>query len=249
LNKVLKNVLTECKGLLYTLEYKKRKKCRDSEGISLVNSVKARKSYTALIDEEVLPYIHEGDVEATEYILKKYEGIVYKKASGYFLMGSDRDDVVQEGRIGLYKAIADYDATKKSSFKSFAELCITRQIITSIKSATRLKHSPLNSYISIYKPVHEEEETRTLLDTLRHDGIADPLEKLLNEEKFNNLKTIVMKALTRLEWRVLYYYMHGYSYEEIALKLNRQEKSIDNALQRVRRKVDKLVENGMFAEI
>lgn len=121
-----------------------------------MSSVKTRKSYNALIDEDVLPYIHQGDRDAAEYILNKYEGIVHKKASGYFLLGSDRDDVVQEGRIGLYKAIADYDETKKSSFKSFAELCITRQIITSIKSATRLKHSPLNSYVSLYKPVHEE---------------------------------------------------------------------------------------------
>src|SRR5699024_10445511 len=184
-----------------------------------------------------------------EYILKKYEGIVYKKASGYFLMGSDRDDVVQEGRIGLYKAIADYDATKKSSFKSFAELCITRQIITSVKSATRLKHSPLNSYVSIYKPVHEEEETRPLLEVLQSDVTVDPLERLLREEKFNDLQAIIMKALTRLEWDVLYHYMHGFSYDEIATKLNRTEKSIDNALQRLRRKMDELIEREMFVGI
>src|SRR5690625_7392451 len=109
-----------------------------------MNSVKVAKCYTSLIDEELLPFIREGDVEATEYIMNKYEKIVHKKASGYFLMGSDRDDVVQEGRIGLYKAIADYDATKKSTFKSFAELCSTRQIITSVKSTTSLKHSHLN---------------------------------------------------------------------------------------------------------
>lgn len=214
-----------------------------------MTSVKLRKSYTALIDEEVLPYIHEGDKDATEYILNKYERIVHKKASGYFLMGSDRDDVVQEGRIGLYKAIADYDATKKSSFKSFAELCITRQIITSVKSATRLKHSPLNSYVSIYKPVHEEEETRPLLEVLQSDVTVDPLERLLREEKFNDLQAIIMKALTRLEWDVLYHYMHGFSYDEIATKLNRTEKSIDNALQRVRRKMDELIEQEMFVGI
>lgn len=214
-----------------------------------MTSVKERKAYTALIDEEVLPFIHEGDRDATEYILNKYERIVHKKASGYFLMGSDRDDVVQEGRIGLYKAIADYDATKKSSFKSFAELCITRQIITSVKSATRLKHSPLNSYVSIYKPVHEEEETRPLLEVLHSDVTADPLERLLKEEKFNDLQAIIMKALTRLEWDVLHYYTHGYSYDEIAVKLNRPEKSIDNALQRVRRKMDELIKDGMFVEI
>lgn len=215
-----------------------------------MTSVKVRKSYTALIDEEVLPYIHEGDADATEYILNKYERIVHKKASGYFLMGSDRDDVVQEGRIGLYKAIADYDATKKSSFKSFAELCITRQIITSVKSATRLKHSPLNSYVSIYKPVHEEEETRPLLEILHSSDLtADPLERLVKEEKFNDLQATIMKALTHLEWKVLHHYVHGYSYDEIATKLNRPEKSIDNALQRVRRKMDELIKAGMFVGI
>lgn len=214
-----------------------------------MSSVKIGKSYTALIDEEVLPYIHEGDVDATEYILNKYERIVHKKASGYFLMGSDRDDVVQEGRIGLYKAIADYDETKKSSFKSFAELCITRQIITSVKSATRLKHSPLNSYVSIYKPMNEEEETRPLLEMLHNDLTVDPLERLLSEEKFNHLQSTIMKALTQLEWEVLHHYMHGYSYDEIATRLNREEKSIDNALQRVRRKMDELIEDGTIADL
>ena len=188
------------KGLtVYSLIEKEKKIAEIRREYRKMTSVKMRKSYTALIDEEVLPYIREGDKEATEYILNKYERIVHKKASGYFLMGSDRDDVVQEGRIGLYKAIADYDATKKSSFKSFAELCITRQIITSVKSATRLKHSPLNSYVSIYKPVHEEEETRPLLEILHRDVTADPLERLLKEEKFNDLQAIIMKALTHLE--------------------------------------------------
>src|SRR5699024_2923165 len=184
------------KGLtVYSLIEKKKNK-KSFGGIYQMNSVKDRKSYKALIDEDVLPYIHKGDTAATEYILNKYERIVHKKASGYFLRGSDRDDVVQEGRIGLYKAIADYDDTKKSSFKSFAELCITRQIITSVKSATRLKHSPLNSYISIYKPVFEEEEARPLLETLHNDATTDPLERLLKEEKYNHIKKIVMEELT-----------------------------------------------------
>lgn len=228
----------------------KREKNADyREGILTVNSVKVAKSYTTLIDEDVLPFIREGNVEATEYILNKYEKIVHKKASGYFLMGSDRDDVVQEGRIGLYKAISDYDKTKKSSFKSFAELCITRQIITSVKGATRLKHSPLNSYVSIYKPIHEEEETRTLLETLHSNETTDPLEQLIHEENYKQIQTIVMKALTRLEWEVLDLYLQGYSYDEIAKKLGRQEKSIDNALQRVRRKIEKLVEEETFSKI
>lgn len=214
-----------------------------------MHSVKNRKSYTMLVDEEVLPYIRQGDAEATAYILNKYERIVHKKASGYFFRGSDRDDVVQEGRIGLYKAIADYDESKKSSFKSFAELCITRQIITSVKSATRLKHTPLNSYISIYRPVDEEDETRPLLETILNDTTTDPLERLLKEEKYNHIKTTIMEALTNLEWKVLTYYVHGYSYDEIATILSRPAKSIDNALQRVRRKVDELIANGCLAEV
>lgn len=204
-------------------------------------NVKENESYGALIDEEVLVHIRAGDAIAVEYILNKYEGIVYKKASNYFLMGSDRDDVVQEGRIGLYKAISDYDQTKKASFKSFAELCITRQIITSIKTATRIKHTPLNSYISIYKPVCEEEEARILLETLENQETVDPLEQIIRREQSQDLKGRLMEALTRLEWNVLVFYVHGYSYEEIAERLGRHEKSIDNALQRVRRKIEQLI--------
>lgn len=214
-----------------------------------MGTVKVEKSYTSLIDEELIPYVRRGDQEATEYILNKYEHIVRKKASGYFLVGSDRDDVVQEGRIGLYKAMADFDATKKSSFKSFAELCITRQIITSIKNTTRLKHSPLNSYVSIYKPVHEDEEARMLLETLHSHEVIDPLEKLIDEERYNFIQNEIMKALTKLEWDVLHLYLHGFSYEEIANKLKRPEKSIDNALQRVRRKIEKLIEEDVFSKL
>lgn len=209
-------------------------------------SPKLDEAFESLIDEELLPQIHAGDVVAIEYILNKYEQIVHKKANGYFLMGSDRDDVVQEGRIGLFKAIADYDQSKKSSFRSFAELCITRQIITSIKSATRLKHAPLNSYVSIYKPVHEEEETRTLLEMIDDEASKDPLEQIVNKEKSLAIKNEIMKALTKLEWDVLAHYLHGYTYEEIASKLNRHEKSIDNALQRVRRKVGEIVKSNSF---
>lgn len=214
-----------------------------------MGTVKVEKSYTSLIDEEVIPFVHLGDQEATEYILNKYEHIVRKKASGYFLVGSDRDDVVQEGRIGLYKAIEDYDATKKSSFKSFAELCITRQIITSIKNTTRLKHSPLNSYVSIYKPVQEDDEARMLLETIHCSEVLDPLEQLIDEERSNFIQNEIMKALTRLEWNVLHLYLHGFSYEEIAGRLNRPEKSIDNALQRVRRKIEKLIDDDVFSKL
>lgn len=214
-----------------------------------METVKVEKSYTTLLDEDLIPYVHRGDEKATEYILNKYEHIVRKKASGYFLVGSDRDDVVQEGRIGLFKAISDYDASKKSSFRSFAELCITRQIITSIKNTTRLKHLPLNSYVSLYKPVHEDEEARMLLETIHSHDDSDPLERLIDEERYNHIQNEIMKALTRLEWDVLHLYLHGFSYEEIAEKLNRQEKSIDNALQRVRRKIEKLIDEDVFSSL
>lgn len=209
-------------------------------------SPKTDETLDTLIDEELIPQVHAGDAAATQYILNKYEQIVHKKANGYFLMGSDRDDVVQEGRIGLFKAIADFDKSKNASFRSFAELCITRQIITSIKSATRLKHLPLNSYVSIYKPVHEDEETRTLLEMIDDEATKDPLEQIVHKENSLAIKNEMMKALTQLEWNVLAYYLHGYSYEEIADKLNRHEKSIDNALQRVRRKVGELLKNNLL---
>lgn len=194
----------------------------------------------SLIDEEVLRKVKNGCETSMEYLMKKYECIVRKKANTYFLIGSEHDDVVQEGFIGLYKAICDYDQSKRSSFSSFAELCITRQIITSIKSATRQKHMPLNSYVSLYKPAHEDSSERTLLDTLMSSTERDPQDYLLKQEKKSLIKSKLMKALTKLEREVLTLYLQGCSYEEIAAKLKRKEKSIDNALQRVKRKVSHL---------
>ena len=216
--------------------------------MSTVNQLERDIPFGSLVDEEVVSYVQQGNTIAAEYLMNKYERIVRKKANTYFLIGSDRDDVVQEGLIGLYKAICDYDKNKRSSFKSFAELCITRQIITSIKSATRLKHSPLNSYVSIYKPINEDESERILLDTLVSGESIDPQELLINREKYRNLQFQLMKTLTKLEWEVLRLYLQGCSYEEIAKQLNRHEKSIDNALQRVKRKVENLLEEKEEAQ-
>src|SRR5690625_1442139 len=210
--------------------------------MSTVNELDKEFVSDSMVDEEVLLEVQEGNETAVEFLIKKYEWVVRKKANTYFLIGSDREDVVREGLIGLYKAICDYDKDKRSSFSSFAELCITRQIITSIKTATRLKHSPLNSYISIYKPVHEEDSDRILLDTINSIDAIDPQELLDSREKLHHVQTQLMKALTKLEWDVLYLYIQGCTYEEIAIKLNRQEKTIDNALQRVKKKVGKLIE-------
>lgn len=194
------------------------------------------------MDQTILLEGQNGDKLAIDYLMNKYEGIVHKKASTYFLVGSDREDVVQEGLIGLYKAICDYDESKRTSFKTFAELCITRQIITSIKTATRLKHTPLNSYISIYKPVQEEVE-QPLIDTIEYYDAAKPQDLLIMKENFVSIKLELMKVLTNLEWNVLNLYLEGFMYEEIAVELSRSQKSIDNALQRVKRKVGQLIEN------
>lgn len=210
--------------------------------MSAVDQLETDTTFGQLVDEEVLTHVQQGNKTAVEYLINKYERIVRKKANTYFLIGSDRDDVVQEGLIGLYKAICDYDENKRSSFKSFAELCITRQIITSIKSATRLKHTPLNSYVSLYKPINEDESERMLLDTIVCGKSIDPQELLLNREKHKDLQMKLLKTLTKLEWDVLNLYTQGCSYEEIAKQLNRQEKSIDNALQRVKRKVEQLLD-------
>ncbi|MBO1005164.1 RNA polymerase sporulation sigma factor SigH [Pseudogracilibacillus auburnensis] len=212
--------------------------------MSSVNQLERKLPFGTLVDEEVLSHVQQGNKVAIEYLINKYEGIVRKKASTYFLIGSDRDDVVQEGLIGLYKAICDYDENKRSSFRSFAELCITRQIITSIKSATRLKHTPLNSYVSIYKPVHDDESERMLLDTIDNYEAVDPHKVLVDREKYQYIQVKLMKALTRLEWNVLNLYVQGLTYEEIAVSLQRHDKSIDNALQRVKRKVEQLIEEN-----
>src|SRR5699024_3038106 len=197
------------------------------------------------IDQMLLLHVQEGDELAVEHLMNKYEGIVRKKANTYFPLGSDREDVIQEGLIGLYKAICDYDDSKQSSFKSFAELCITRQIITSIKSATRLKHTPLNGYISIYKPVQEESD-QVLIDVFEYDDAVSPHDQLVTKEQTNNMKLVLAKMLTKLEWEVLHYYIEGYRYEEIASVVGRSEKSIDNALQRVKRKVGQLIQEDVL---
>lgn len=208
----------------------------------LAHQLKSERAYHTLTDEEILLLIRQGERSAQDYLVNKYERIVQYKARTYFLIGSERDDVIQEGLIGLFKAISDYDEDKLSSFRVFADLCITRQIITSIKSATRLKHTPLNSYISIYKPVHDEEPDRMLLDIISSSASLDPQDSLVKKERLQNVYLKLRQALTALEWEVLPLYLQGCSYEEIAQTLQRHEKSIDNALQRVKRKISKLVE-------
>lgn len=193
-------------------------------------------------DEEIVEAVRNGDSIALEYLINKYKNFVRAKARSYFLIGADREDIVQEGMIGLYKAIRDFKGDKLSSFKAFAELCITRQIITAIKTATRQKHIPLNSYVSLDKPIYDEDSDRTLLDVICGTRVSDPEELIINKEEFSGLEDKMAEILSDLERKVLMLYLDGRSYQEIAVDLNRHVKSIDNALQRVKRKLEKYLE-------
>jgi len=198
--------------------------------------------YQVMLDEDVVEFAREGDDSALEYLINKYKNFVRAKARSYFLIGADKEDIIQEGMIGLYKAIRDFRLDKLSSFRAFAELCITRQIITAIKTATRQKHIPLNSYVSLNKPIYEEESDRTLLDIISGSKVADPEELIINREEFDDIEDKMGELLSSLEWKVLMSYLEGKSYQEIAEDLKRHVKSIDNALQRVKRKLERYLE-------
>ncbi|MBU5438661.1 RNA polymerase sporulation sigma factor SigH [Tissierella sp. MSJ-40] len=198
--------------------------------------------YDNMDDEDIVQEAKSGVPLALEYLIYKYKNFVRCKARSYFLIGADREDIVQEGMIGLYKAIRDYDKDKLTSFKAFAELCITRQIITAIKTATRQKHIPLNSYVSLNKPIYDEESDRTLLDVISGVKITDPEELIISREELDSMESKIGELLSDLEWEVLMAYIDGKSYQEIAEELDRHVKSIDNALQRVKRKLERYLE-------
>lgn len=204
--------------------------------------------FQLMLDEEIVEDAKKGDAEALEYLIYKYKNFVKAKARSYFLIGADHEDIVQEGMIGLYKAIRDYRQDKLSSFRAFAELCITRQIITAIKTATRQKHIPLNSYISLNKPVYDEESDRTLMDVISEAKVSDPEELIISREEFMNIESKINELLSDLEQEVLISYLQGKSYQEIAVDLDRHVKSIDNALQRVKRKLERYLEERHHEE-
>ncbi len=195
-----------------------------------------------MTDEQVVRLAQQADGTALEYLLNKYKNFVRSKARSYFLIGADHEDIVQEGMIGLYKAIRDFREDKLASFRAFAELCITRQIITAIKTATRQKHIPLNSYVSLNKPIYDEESDRTLLDVITEGWEANPEEVLINRENVSLIEGRIGKALSGLEKQVLQRYLEGKSYQEISGEMHRHVKSIDNALQRVKRKLQKMLQ-------
>ncbi|MBR5467909.1 MAG: RNA polymerase sporulation sigma factor SigH, partial [Firmicutes bacterium] len=188
---------------------------------------------------------HQGDDLAQEILLERYKYFVRSRARSYFLIGADKEDIIQEGMIGLYKAIRDYRDNKNASFKSFAELCINRQLITAIKAAGRQKHMPLNSSVSLNKAVYEEEGEGTYINMIESaEAVTSPEMIFIGIENRNFIVENIMAALSSFEKRVLNLYLQGKTYSEIALIMGKAEKSIDNALQRVKKKTEKLMEKS-----
>ena len=197
--------------------------------------------YGPLQDEELVELAQKGDGEALAFLLDKYKNFVRTRARSYFLIGADHEDIVQEGMIGLYKAIRDYNPDKLTTFRAFAELCVKRQIITAIKTATRQKHYALNSYVSLNKPLYDEESDRTLLDVLE-GRVTNPEDLYISQEDLSHIESQIDSMLSELEQQVLQCFLDGSSYQEIAEELGRHVKSIDNALQRIKKKLTKLLE-------
>jgi RNA polymerase sigma-H factor len=202
-------------------------------------AVRASLDLTDLADEDLVGRYRQGDGIALETLLNKYRNFTRMKARSYFLIGADKDDIIQEGMIGLYKAIRDFNFDRQTSFRAFAEICITRQIITAIKTATRQKHIPLNSYISLSKPLSaDDDQDRSLADVLHTAHVTDPAELLISSEEMKSIKMCFNEILSDFEADVLHLYVEGKSYQEISEHLGRHVKSIDNALQRIKRKVE-----------
>ena len=194
-------------------------------------------------DDELVCAARSGDDAALAALLTKYRAFARVKARSYFLVGADREDIVQEGMIGLYKAIRDFNPDMQSSFRAFAELCVTRQIITAIKTATRQKHGPLNNYVSFNRPVGADsygdgDGERVLGDVIPTVAISDPADLVISAERIRALQAHFDEVLSDLETEVLRLYVEGKSYQEIAERLQRHVKSIDNALQRIKRKLE-----------
>lgn len=193
-------------------------------------------NYSKLSDEAVIKLIKSGDKNALDYIMHKYKEVVNMKVSKYFIIGAEKEDIVQEGLIGLYKAIKNFDPEKENSFKTFANLCIERQLITAIKTSNRQKHMPLNSYLSLNMSAYEDEEADTVMDVFDSSLTEDPLETLTKKEYYVAIENAIDKSLSDFEKKVLNRFAKGESYVQIANKLNTPVKSVDNAIQRIRKK-------------
>ena len=196
--------------------------------------------YANLTDEQIISQIKEGDEQALSFLLDKYKDLVNSKVGKYFIIGAEREDIIQEGMIGLYKAIRGFDHCKQNTFKTFANLCIERQLITAIKSSNRQKHMPLNSYLSLNTSAYDNDEDGTeLIETFEVDTIEDPLETIMKKESFDEIQKTMHKSLSKFEEQVLDRYIQGDSYEIIAKRLDTPVKSVDNAIQRIRKKAIK----------
>lgn len=197
-----------------------------------------QQGHVDIVDEGLVRRARAGDQQAMDQIIARYRGFVRLKASAYFLAGGDSEDLIQEGLIGLFKAVRDYRPEREASFRSFAELCVTRQIITAIKTAARNKHTPLNTYVSFSNTRAGSEQETTLADVLPDDPVTDPVNQAISTEELQSLVECLGKVLSPLESQVLAMYLEGRSYEEVAERLECNPKSVDNALQRVKRKVE-----------
>lgn len=200
----------------------------------------ATDKYSNLTDEQIISQIKEGNEQALVFLLEKYRDLVNSKVGKYFIIGAEREDIVQEGMIGLFKAIKNFDQSKQNTFKTFANICIERQLITAIKSSNRQKHMPLNSYLSLNMSAYDNDDDSTeLIETFNNAQIEDPLDTIMKREYFEEIQISMHKNLSKFEEKVLQRFIQGDSYEIIAKKLDTPVKSIDNAIQRIRKKAIK----------
>ena len=193
-----------------------------------------------LSDEEVVSLARAGDNLALEHIIVRYRNFVYKKAKQFFLIGSDEDDLIQEGMIGLYEAVKNFE-DGKASFQSFAGICVKRQMISAVKSATRNKHKPLNSYISLDKNIYDSEKCTAFIDSILEGSPKNPEAIVIDKEDFDGIENKINNTLSELELKVLIYYLDGYSYQQIGEKIDKDAKAVDNAIQRIKKKIESII--------
>jgi RNA polymerase sporulation-specific sigma factor len=193
------------------------------------------------LDNKYIQEIKNGNTEALNIIMEKYKAFVYLKAKPFFIVGAEKEDIIQEGMIGLYKAIKSYNEKRDVSFKIFADLCIRRQIMTAIKASTRQKHIPLNSYLSLNKTAFDEDDDRAIIEMIDKDSMPDPLETITTKETYKKIETKMTEVLSNFEQKVFNEYVNGESYANIAAKLGSHSKAIDNAVQRIKKKFEKYI--------
>ena len=203
----------------------------------------SNENFASFSDEDLAVLAQQGSDKALDFLLSKYFVYVRSKSLSYYIVGADRDDIIQEGMIGLFKAVRDFSSERGVSFKTFADVCVTRQIITAVKNASRQKHAPLNFYVSLNKPVSDDDEGSTFEDVLGHATDLSPEDILIKKEDADILGTEMNKILSKFELEVLSLYLGGNSYSDIAKAIGKDVKSVDNALQRIKKKFEKISSN------